>query len=101
MDMEYFKEQICDELDGAYCYAKKAIEIKAMVPAWGKMFIEMANAEMTHANNLFRMMNEYYAETQKAYNKMPDYIDTLKQETIDIYTKKSAEAKWLIELYNR
>ena len=101
MNMEYFKEQICEELDGAYDYAKKGIEIKAMVPAWGKMFIDMANAEMGHANNLFRMMNEYYAETQKAYNTMPDYIDTCRQETVDMYTKKSAEVKWIIDLYNK
>ncbi len=46
-------------------------------------------------------MNEYYAETQKAYTTMPDYMDTLRQETIDIYTKKSAEAKWMIELFGR
>lgn len=101
MNMEYFKDQICEELDGAFEYAKKAIEIKAMVPNWGKMFIEMANAEIVHANNLFRMMNEYYAETQKAYTQMPDYIDQCKKETIDIYTEKSAKAKWLIELYNK
>ena len=101
MNMEYFKEQICDELDGAWCYAKHALEIKAMMAAWGKMFLEMANAELGHANNLFRMMNEYYAEVSKAYTKMPDYMETLRQEIIDEYTKKSAEVKWLIDLYNK
>ena len=101
MNMEYFRDQICEELEGACEYAKHAVEIKAMVANWGKMFIEMANAEITHANNLFRMMNEYYAETQKAYTTMPDYMDTLRKEIIDIYTKKSAEAKWMIELFGR
>lgn len=101
MDMEYFKDQICEELDGACAYAKKAIEIKAMVPNWGKMFVEMANAEIVHASNLFKMMNEYYAETKKAYTQMPEYINKLKDEASDIFAEKSAKAKYMLEMYSR
>lgn len=101
MDLEYFKDKICEELDGAKEYVKNALEIKAMVPAWGKMFIDMANAEIQHATYLYKMADEYCSTTAKAYTEMPQYMLDLKEEIVDEYMEKSALVKHMIEMYNK
>ena len=55
MDAQYFKDNISDELDGATCYIKRAIEIKGMSPDWAKMFVDMSATELDHAAKLWKM----------------------------------------------
>lgn len=101
MDMEYFKKQIIEELDGAKDYAKRAIEIKPMNATWGKTFIAMANAEIDHATKLHTMMQELYTIMKGAYTEMPDYVDEAYHTAIEEFTEGSAKAKYMIDMYSK
>lgn len=59
-----FKEQICEELDGACNYLKKAIDYSASRPNWSSCFESMAEMEQGHATSLYKMFMELYAESE-------------------------------------
>ena len=99
MDACYFKDQICDEIEGARAYIKHAIEIKAMNPAWSKMFVEMSSAELEHVKNLYKMFDEYYQKLRGTYSTMPDYIEDARACIMHMYTEDFAQIKYLHELY--
>lgn len=101
MDLQYFKEQIEDELKGAKCYAKNAIEVKAMNPDWGKKFLEMSDAELTHAASLYKMFREYYARISEAYEEVPSYMAKINKEVVDVYTEMTAKIKYMHEMYTK
>lgn len=102
MDAYYFKEQICDELEGAKCYAKNAIEIKGMNSDWGKMFLEMSAAELEHATKLWKMFDQYYKIISDTYKtNVPDYIEELHKAAAEEYAEKSAKVKYMHEMYNK
>jgi rubrerythrin len=61
---KYFKDQICDELKGAVCYLKKAIDWFKTRPEWAKHFYDMAEAEVGHATELYKMFMELHSENQ-------------------------------------
>ena len=100
MDAKYFKERICDELDGAKHYAKKAIEIKPMNLEWSRMLIEMSSAELKHAEYLYKMFGEYYKKISEAYTTVPSYITDIREEIVDMYTECGAKVKAIHEMYN-
>lgn len=101
MDAKYFKEQIADELDGAKCYIKKAIELKPMAPAWTKMLVEMSAAELKHAEYLYKMFSEYYQQIKSTYKEVPKYIEDDYKEATDIYTECTAKVKLMHEMVNQ
>lgn len=101
MDLEYFKAQICEELDGAKDYALKAIEFKSTNRNWTDMLYEMANSEMKHAANLYSMFVEHYDKVASAYSnsKMPEYVSTCKKCVTEMYADKSATVKIILDMY--
>lgn len=101
MDVKYFKEQIADELYGARCYIKKAIELKPMAPAWSKMLVEMSTAELKHAEYLYKMFTEYYQKISAAYSEVPKYIDDAKAEIVDMYTEDTVAIKAMHTMYTQ
>ncbi len=101
MNLEYFKDKIYDELCGAKEYIIKAMEIKAMDPSWGKMFSSMSEMELSHAENLYKMANEYYAKVSKAYSTPPVYMSNLHKDIVDCYAKMYSEIKLMHEAYNK
>ena len=101
MDAKYFKDQICDELKGAKCYIKKAIELKPMAPAWTKMLVEMSGAELRHAEYLNKMFGEYYQQMANTYKTVPQYIQDIYAEVTDMYTEEVAKIKLMHEMINQ
>ena len=101
MDEKYFKDQICDELEGAKCYIKKAIELKPMAPAWSKMLVDMSSAELKHAEYLNKMFGEYYQKLTEAYKVVPKYITDTREEIIDMYTEEVAKIRAMHEMFNQ
>lgn len=78
MDLNYFKHQICDELEGAKEYSKLVIESKITHPKWTEHFISMAHTELEHAKTLKTMFDEYYEEhkdsiSESSYKQIVDY----------------------------
>lgn len=65
MTPRYFKEQICDELEGSCDYLKRAIDCVKRHPDWSKTFMHMAEMEQDHATTLYKMFMEMYTEAEK------------------------------------
>ena len=84
MNARYFKEQICEELDGASCYLKKAIDVFKSNPEWIDKFVEMAEAEQGHATTLYKMFIEMYAET----NGEDSHMSQLRDSIMDCFSTK-------------
>lgn len=101
MDLEYFKEHIKEELEGAEDYIKRAIEIRAMDSTWAKTLVEMSANELQHASYLFKMFEEYYTIMQKEFKEVPKYVQELRSCIADMYAEKSAMVKLMHEMYSR
>lgn len=103
MNLTYFKDQLHEELNGAKDYIDKAIEAKIHHPIWSRTFVSMADAEISHATNLMKMMEEcikektpsetmstsmemstgtpesIYKDCMKAYGEMMTYVTNMKR----------------------
>lgn len=101
MDAKYFKDHICEELDGACDYIKKAIELKAMDPAMSKTFMEMSANELTHATSLHKMFGEYYTKVAGAYKEPPAYLVDIKGYIDEKFPEKSAKILHMHEMYKK
>lgn len=72
--LEYLKDHIVEEIEGALDYMSKAVKYKAQ--AWGPKFYDMSMTELGHANCLTKMFiaqekpeemtDAVYAQMQKA-----------------------------------
>lgn len=101
MNQLYLKEHLCEELKGAKEYIKRAIEIKAMDASWGKMLYEMSIQELSHADNFFKMAQDYYNKVTSVYKEAPDYLDECMDEIVDMYTEESSAIKMMQNMYSR
>ncbi len=99
MDLVYLRDHIKEELDGAKDYVKRAIEIKPMEAAWGKMMLDMSAQELNHAAFLYNMFNEYCAIMAKSYTEIPPYVQTMRDEVVEMYTECTAKIKSMHEMY--
>ena len=64
MNAKWFKDHICDELEGATCYLKTAIDTMKNYPEWSKKFEDMAEMEQHHATELYKMFMDMYTDTE-------------------------------------
>lgn len=102
MGFEYFKETICDELCGAKDYIVKAIEIRAMAPAWADVLVKMSAEELDHAQRLYKMFEEYYVKQSASYNNNPpEYITGIRKEIVEMVTEKTTEVKYLHDMFKK
>ena len=72
MTLEYFKNQIHEELMGAKEYIEKAIEVKPKHRGWSMCFVKMADMEAGHAGNLMRMLEESIQKKDYSDNTTTD-----------------------------
>ena len=101
MDLEYLKDHICEELSDAKEYAKNAIELKPMTAQWAKIFAEMANNELTHASNLYRMFVEYYQKVKDSHSESPEYIEEMYKDIVQCYSTEYATLKYMLDLASK
>lgn len=101
MDAYYFKEHIFEELDDAKHYIVMATECKNDgFVTWAKNFVEMSKEELVHADNLFKMFNDYY----KQFDNRPDlrdYMAPFRDELVEDYLRYSSQIKYMHEMYNK
>ena len=60
-----------DEIDGARCYAKMALELKDERPDTARIFYNMSLAEMQHMENLHAMVVEIISEYRRTNGEPP------------------------------
>ncbi|MBO7452567.1 MAG: hypothetical protein J6U54_19740 [Clostridiales bacterium] len=100
MDLEYFYNGICEEIDGAKEYIKKAIELKAMSSSMSKKLHDMSKDEQKHAEYLYDMAMAYYGKITEPYgSEVPKYILDLRDKITNLYAKEMVEVKILISMY--
>lgn len=100
MDLQYFYDEICEELCGAKKYIVFAIELKAMTASWSKQLAEMSAEELKHATNLYNMAMEYYERASDPYStKVPEYLTDMKDKIVEMYTEKMTSVQILHKMY--
>lgn len=84
MNPKYFRDQICEELEGACDYLKKAIDTLSEHPDWSEHFTRMAEMEQQHATTLYKMFIELYAKSQGK----DAYLSALRDSIMDCFSTR-------------
>lgn len=71
MDLEYFRTQIEDELNGAADYKSKAEEC----PEFAETFNDMSQQELGHAKNLMNMLKKQIEESEQIYKNYAERLN--------------------------
>ena len=101
MNAKWFKDHICDELEGAVCYWKTAIDVMKSYLEWSDTFCKMADMEQDHATMLYKMSNELYTKVNKAFSEPPKYMQEIHHNITDCYATKYANVKVLLDAYSK
>lgn len=96
MNPRYFKDQICEELDGACDYLKKSLDSFVQYPDWAKQFKDMADMEQEHATTLYKMFMEMYAKSQGK----DAYLTQLRDNIMDCFSTKMRKIEDLKSTYS-
>lgn len=100
MNIYYLKDHLYEELNGAQDYLKKAMHIKEKMPKWSKTFYDMAQTEMEHATNLYKMFCEYYDQINND-PKLEEYMVPFKDSIDEAFIERVGAFKYMQELYNK
>jgi len=95
MTPRYFKEQICEELDGASQYLKKAIDCVKTHPEWSKEFKRMSEMEQEHATTLYKMFMEMYTGQE---TKDP-WMEQMRDAIMDCFSRQMRKIEDLKATY--
>lgn len=101
MDLKYLSSHICEELDGAEEYITKAIELKPMTMQWARTLMDMATAELTHANNLYKMYMEYYQKVNTSNSELPAFMTEDYEDIVKKYSTRTALIKNMIDMFSK
>lgn len=70
MTMKWLNEKICEEIEGAECYIKKALKYKDNEkPRHAEIFNSMTKQELEHAEHLMEMAKELYENNESEMSK--------------------------------
>lgn len=96
MNPKYFKDQICEELEGACDYLKKAMDTSTAHPEWSEHFKNMAEMEQQHATTLYKMFMEMYTETQGK----DAYMSAIRDSIMDCFSLRMRKIEDLKSAYD-
>lgn len=105
MTFSYLRSQICEELEGACEYIKKALELRISNPSWAKQYVEMSAAELNHAAVQYKIFEEHYTNITAVFSDdqkaaMP-WLSEMLAEVTDLYSEKYAKVKAMHDLFNK
>lgn len=92
-------EMIEDELEGAECYAEKALKHKYEDPTLAKMFYSMANDEMGHFEKLHFAVDEQIENYRKEHGDPPTEMQALYDFLHEKFIKQAAKIKVMLTMY--
>ena len=95
--IEKYKEEICEELEGAKNYAECYVDCKVRGSAHATKYKEMAAEELKHAGYLYDMAGKYVEEMKKAIT-IPEEMKRTWEECTSVYVCKSSQAKQMLTL---
>lgn len=96
--IENFVDEMKDELNSAKDYAKKATQYKVENPAMAKMYFDMANDELKHAD-MIHVEAVKAIEKQRAVSTPPQYMLDRWAEEHKKYVEKAAKIKVMLAMY--
>lgn len=99
MDLKYFEEHICEELEGARDYIVRAIELKGMDKRWADIFYKMSLEEVGHAKQMFALYEEYVKILSDNLVRRPEYISESMETMIDTYSASLSEITIMQNIY--
>lgn len=82
-----------DEIDGARCYAKMALELKDERPDTARIFYNMSLAEMQHMENLHAMVVEIISEYRRTKGDPPAVMMELYEYLHEKHIEDATEVK--------
>ena len=91
--LEYLKDHIIEEIDGALDYMSKAVEYKTK--AWGQKFYSMSMMELEHANCLTKM---FIAEEKPEDMTDAVYVQ-MQKSVLDTYSIGMGKIESMKKLY--
>lgn len=83
-------------IDGAEEYAEKYIELKVNNPQWAKLYHDMSNQELLHAQNFKEMGESIYAEMKNTY--MPEETEEKWEHCMRKYADRVAKIKVMLSM---
>jgi hypothetical protein len=54
-----------------------------------------------HADNFFKMSQDYYNKVTSAYKEPPQYMEDCMDEIVEMYTEQYATIKQMQEMYSK
>lgn len=97
--MKKIQSQMEDELEGAWQYAKCAVDLKETDKQWADQYYMMAQQEYQHMNTLHSLavaeIRKLEAEGDSSYSTMKDVYDYLHERMMD----KAAEVQAMMNMY--
>lgn len=91
--LNYLKDHILEEIDGAMEYMSKAIECKSN--PCGEKFYVMSGMEIEHANALLKMFNA----TEKPKNLTDAEYSAMQKAILDSYSDNMSKYNEMKKLY--
>lgn len=88
-------EFIEDEIDGARCYAKVALELKEERPEMARRFYNRSLAEMQHADDMHADVVELIGEYRRANGEPPEAMKALYEYLHEKHIEDALEVKLL------
>ena len=92
-------EMIEDEVEGAECYAKKAVMYKEELPTIGKMFYQLANDELGHVDTLHNAVVGLIKDYREEYGDPPEAMKAVYDYLHEKQISKVAEVKAMLSKY--
>ena len=92
-------EMIEDELEGAECYAKKALEYKEERPELAKTFYTLANDEMEHMNILHEEVVKLIEEYRDKHGEPPEAMQAVYDYMHEKQIDEAREIKAMLAMY--
>lgn len=103
MDISYFIDNMCDELEDSKRYLQDAIEVKAMNAEWSKKMFTMSEQEMEHAKHWYTMLQEYFTAKSNRYAEMgrevPSSLQKVYKKAISKYLECSTKIMSMKTMY--
>lgn len=103
MTINFFKEHLHEEVEGAKEFAMHANETRASHPQWSRKLMEVSQKKMQTAECLIKMLEEYNAldvkTREQGYNQ--GEYEQIYREVMDEYTQAEPQITSMKQMYNR